>query len=313
MRNQTVKQIAPTLSGVFAALPTPYEPDGSPAIEALYPILDFLLGKRLPGLCIGGATGEYAACSIEERTLLFQTVAKRVDGRANLILGVGGEHSGHVLRLARAAADCGAIAVLLPPPSFLPFDAGDLLNFLRQVGSELPLPVLLYNIPQFTRELGMHNILHLIESVPNILGVKDSSGLHLNLSLIQRAKARTPMVFFIGSDELLLEAFEHGANGAISGTASACPELILGVYEASRSGKKEKARALQSLLEEFLTRIRVFPSPWAIKLALQARGIETGSLGWPMGKRLCLKREEFQEWFSGWIAACEPVVASAAT
>lgn len=307
-----VQQIPPTLSGVFAALPTPYGVDGSPAIEALYPILDFLLGKRLPGLCIGGVTGEYAACSVEERTLLFRTVARRVDGRANLILGVGGEHSGHVLRLARAGADCGAVAVLLPPPSFLRFDAGDLMNFLQQVGSELPLPVLLYNIPQFTRELGMQNILRLIRSVPNIVGVKDSSGLLLNLSLIREAKATTPMVFFIGSDELLLEAFEHGANGAISGTASACPELILGVYEAFRSGKKEKARALQILVEEFLTRIRVFPPPWAIKLALQARGIQTGSLGWPMGKRLCLKGEEFQEWFSGWIAACELASARAA-
>ena len=83
----------------------------------------------------------------------------------------------------------------------------------------------------------------------------------------------------MGSDDLLLEAFEHGAVGMISGIASACPELILPVYEALRAGKKEQARALQARLDEFILRFRELPPPWAIKLALKVRGLEIGIVG----------------------------------
>jgi 4-hydroxy-tetrahydrodipicolinate synthase len=108
-----------------------------------------------------------------------------------------------------------------------------------------------------------------------------------------------------GSDELLLDAFEQGAVGSISGIASACPELILPIYAAHRSGKKEEARALQARLNDFIFRIRDLPSPWAIKLALQVRGLDTGGMAWPMGPNLCQKAQEFQDWFAGQIPAYE--------
>ncbi len=299
------RQIPPALSGVFAALPTPYGPDGTPSNDALHRILDFLLRKRIKGFCIGGVTGEYASCSVEERISLFRSVALRADGQAGLILGVGAERVSDVLRLARAAADCGADAVLLPPPSFFRFESTDLVDFLRRTGADLPLPALLYNIPQFANKLGIENILHLIETVPNIIGVKDSSGQLLNLPLIHEAKTRTPMIFFIGSDELFIQALEHDADGTISGTASACPELMLAAHEAHGSGQQERATLLQGQIEEFCVSGAEFPSPWTIKLALKARGIDTGDWVWPVGEHMRLKMEKFQKWFSAWSKTCE--------
>lgn len=296
---------SPHLSGVYVALPTPFKPGGSADLKRLDSILEFLLGKGLTGFCIGGATGEYAACGVDERIALFKRVARRVGSRAALIFGVGGEHSGHVRRLARAAADCGGVAVLLPPPCFFQFDPPDLADFLRQVAAELPLPVLLYNIPQFTAGVGLENVLRLIRSVPNIIGVKDSSGLPENLPVIREAKASTPLTFMIGSDDLLLTALESGADGAVSGTAAACPELVLAVYQASISGKREEARMLQALLGQFLSRIAEFPPPWAMKLALRARGIDPGDLNWPLGERLQSEVKTLQDWLPGWIDQCE--------
>lgn len=301
----------PLLSGVYAALPTPFTDHGATDMERLDSILEFLLSKGLTGFCIGGATGEYAACGVDERVALFKRVARRVGSRAGLIFGVGGEHSGHVRRLARAAADCGGVAALLPPPSFFQFDPAELADFLRQIAAELPLPVLLYNIPQFTAEIGLDNVLRLIRSVPKIIGLKDSSGLPENLPAIQKAKASMPMAFMIGSDDLLLAALEHGADGAVSGTAAACPELILAIYQTFYSGKKEEARQLQALLGQFLARITMLPPPWAMKLALRARGIDSGDLNWPLGERLQSAVEAFQVWLPGWIDQCETACSKA--
>jgi 4-hydroxy-tetrahydrodipicolinate synthase len=306
-----VKHIPRELVGVFAALPTPFDSDGNPLWEALEALVDFGLDRGLKGLCLGGATGEYDACSVEHRLEMFQRVARRVNGRAQLICAIGGEHAGQVRQLARAAVDCGAMALLFPPPGFLPYAQDDLVDFMGQVSADLPLPVLIYNIPQCTRDLGLANVLRLIATVPNIIGLKDSSGHKPNLAEIQAAQARGPMVFMIGSDDLLLEAFDHGARGSISGIASACPELILPVYQARCAGKKEQARALQSRLDEFIFHIRDLPSPWAMKLALQVRGLEMGSLAWPMGTKLCQKAEKFQDWFAGQIASYEAATPNA--
>ncbi|MGH9469518.1 MAG: dihydrodipicolinate synthase family protein [Terriglobia bacterium] len=296
------------LAGVFAALPTPYGEDGAPRVDRLYPILDFLLERGITGFCLGGATGEYAACSVEERCTIFRSAARRLNGCATFILGVGGEHYGHVLRLGRVAAECGASAVLLPPPSFFPYDPADLVDFIRQAATELPLPVIFYNIPQFTDSLALRDVLLLADTVPNLAGIKDSSGAPENLPVLREAKAK--LAFLIGSDDLLVSALEQGADGIISGTASACPELIQAVYEAFRSGEAGKARSLESLLNEFLARIAAFPPAWAIKLALSARGIEMGTLSWPMGERLRRKAQEFQEWFRAWAADYESACAS---
>jgi 4-hydroxy-tetrahydrodipicolinate synthase len=307
-----VKQIPAELSGVFAALPTPFGSDGNPLWEALEALVDFGLEHGLKGLCLGGATGEYAACSVEHRRELFKRVSRQVDGRAQLICAIGGEHAGQVRQLAAAAADCGALALLLPPPGFLPYAQDDLVDFVGQVSADLPLPALIYHIPQCTRDLGITNVLRLIATVPNIIGLKDSSGHKPNLAEIQAAEARGPMAFFIGSDDLFLEAFQHGAVGAISGIAGSCPELLLPLYAALHAGKQEQARAWQARLDDFIFHIRDLPSPWAIKLALQARGLEMGTLAWPMGPRLCPKAQEFLDWFTGQIAAYEAVAPAPA-
>jgi 4-hydroxy-tetrahydrodipicolinate synthase len=300
MRIPTVRQIPPALSGVFSALPTPLHEDGTPSFEDIGRILDFLLSQQVRGFCVGGVTGEYASLSVGEREDIFHNVSRHLQGKANLILGVGAECAGHVIRLAQAAAEEGAIAVLLPPPSFLRFDPADLMSFLEGVAGDLPLPVLLYNIPQFTQNVGIRNMLRLIESVPNIVGIKDSSGQLLNLRLIRDAKARSQLAFFVGSDELFLEASDHGADGAISGTASAYPELLLATCDAYRCGERQRARLLQSRIEEFCVHSSEFPSPWAIKLALQARGIGVGNWSWSPGKALSSKMQTFQKWFSTW-------------
>jgi 4-hydroxy-tetrahydrodipicolinate synthase len=296
-----VKQIPSELTGVFAALPTPLGPDGSTLLDALDALVDFVLDCGLKGLCLGGATGEYAACSVEQRIEIFQRVARRTKGRVHIICGIGGEQAGQVRQLARAAAECGAIAVLFPPPGFLPYGQDNLVDFMGQVSADLPLPVLLYHIPQCAGDLGMANVLRLIAAVPNIIGLKDSSGRRPNLADIQAAQAHHPMVFMIGSDDLLLEAFERGAVGSISGIASACPELILPAYDALRAGNAGQARALQAQLDEFIFHLRDLPVPWAIKLALQTRGLEMGSMTWPMGPKLGRKAQEFQQWFAGQI------------
>jgi 4-hydroxy-tetrahydrodipicolinate synthase len=298
-----MKNIPENLCGVFAALPTPFGEDGDVLWDALDAIVDFALANGIEGLCLGGATAEYAACSVENRIEMFARVSQRAAGRAQLICAVGAEHSGQVHQLACAAEHADAIALLFPPPVLLTYPQADLVHFMAAVSAELPLPVLLYNIPQCTRDLGIANVLRLVEEVPNIIGLKDSSGHKPNMEAIRQAKARTPLIFLIGRDELFTEAVEHGAVGIITGIAGVCPELVLPLDENLRAGKREEARVWQDRVNEFISYFGDLQAPWVIKMGFQLRGLNVGTLAWPMRPELERQARKFQDWFSTYLSA----------
>ncbi|MGH9446333.1 MAG: dihydrodipicolinate synthase family protein, partial [Terriglobia bacterium] len=99
-------------------------------------------------------------------------------------------------------------------------------------------------------------------------------------------------------------ALTDGADGAISGVASACPELILGIYRARELGRTDEARRLQALLNEFIAAIAEFPVPWGIRWAIEARGFPIGPPIWPMSKRRQSQGAAFQHWFRSWWPGC---------
>jgi len=288
------------LCGVYAALPTPLGDDGEPDVSSLDALIEFLLGDGVSGFCVGGVTGEYPIYSVAGRDRLFRHVAQRTAGRVPLVFGIGAEHSRQALGMAKVAKDLGAIAVLLPPPSYFRFDPLDVPEMMRQVSESLPLPVVLYHIPQFTNNLGASDALALVRSVENIVGVKDSSGDRLTLEQFAAAKRSADVVLMAGSDDLFLSALALNADGAISGLSCIFPKLMLGIYDAFRKGAKQRAAELQALVQELAAAVNELPTPWGIKIALEVQGFHMGSLSWPCGSRLAARTVRFRKWFENW-------------
>lgn len=300
----TPDSMAGSLHGVYAAIPTPFGKDGQANLPALDPVIDFLIEAGVDGLCVGGATGEYPACSIRERELISQRIAARAQRRVSLILGVGAGNAAQASYLANVALECGASAALLPPPFYFRYNPEDVAEFTRDLAGGFPLPALIYYIPQFTNPFNLADAIQLIEVVPNIVGIKDSSGLGENVPLIAHAKAKTPMTYFSGADSQLVNAYQHGADGAISGVAAACPELLVTLERIRRSGTGYFPDRIQNLLNEFVGRITALPVPWGIKLAMEIRGFRMGPLSWTGSKKLETQIAAFQEWFRAWLPAC---------
>ncbi|MGH9446821.1 MAG: dihydrodipicolinate synthase family protein, partial [Terriglobia bacterium] len=153
--------------GIFAALPTPCDDDGAISLERLDPLVDFMVEAGVNGICIGGATGEYLAYSIDERAGMLRHAANRIGGRLPVIFGAGGESYRQVNWLIQAAGDAGASSVLLPAPAYFRYDPDDLVEFITRTALSSALPALLYLIPQFNGDIGIDNALHLVKTVPN--------------------------------------------------------------------------------------------------------------------------------------------------
>ncbi len=57
------------------------------------------------------------------------------------------------VNIARKARDAGAQAVVLAPPYYFPAGQPELLEYLKHLTPELPLPLFLYNMPNYTKAI----------------------------------------------------------------------------------------------------------------------------------------------------------------
>jgi 4-hydroxy-tetrahydrodipicolinate synthase len=283
----------PPIQGVIAAMLTPRLPDGEPDLAAFEQNVAFVLAHGVAGVCVGGATGEYPALSGDERRRLLERARSAAAGGALLVAGAGAASFRDAVALADHAAGCGADAVLVPPPHFFPYAPEDVEAFYREAARAIRLPILIYHLPAFTTGVALDLALRLIEEVPNIVGVKDSSGsLDTLAALTQKLPGRALRV--AGNDAVLGAARSAGyCDAVISGVAGVLPEVVIEVF----SGERERATAR---LAEFIHQIDAFPTPWGLKLAAECRGLFPAMFALPLSERRRAQARAFKEWFAEW-------------
>jgi 4-hydroxy-tetrahydrodipicolinate synthase len=299
-----VNPMKPSLSGVFAALCTPIDELGRPDMAAFDRIIDFVMERGIEGVVIGGGTAEYPNFDLAERAALAARAIQRIAGRGRVLLCVGTPSIFSTLRLAREAADSGCDALLLPMPYFFRYSQDDLVSYCETVCASVSAPVLLYNLPSFTNPLEVPSALQLLESVPNLVGLKDSSGQEANLKALAGAGTARRFSLFVGDDGLLLSALRAGWDGVVSGIACFAPELITAVYRTYRDGDEAQALAHQAALEELIQRVvDPLPIPWGVRLGLAARGIANGAMHLPPSAARLRQMNEVRTSFGDWAAA----------
>src|SRR5262249_44920540 len=73
--------------GYFAAVPTPFNEDGSLAPDLLRELLEFYIDQGLHGVLVNGTTGEWFSQSADERKQTAETAIDAVAGRIPIIIG----------------------------------------------------------------------------------------------------------------------------------------------------------------------------------------------------------------------------------
>jgi 4-hydroxy-tetrahydrodipicolinate synthase len=282
-------------AGVYAALLTPRHPDGTLDIESYRQQLTTLSKDELVGYAINGATGEFTLNSEPELELLLAE-ARRTTPSAEILCGIGAGDVYGTVRRGRLAAAAGAKAALLPMPSFFPYRQDDMRSFVLEVASKVELPILLYNLPQFTTGLEVETVLSLLEH-DNIVGIKDSSG---SLDIMRAiTDAGLPAARMIGNDSVLCEALAEGlCDGVVSGVACALPELMTALF--ATGGKGPSFLDSKKLLHEFIEQLHILPTPWGLKVTSAARGFTRESYPFPLSPNRSSEAAQLRTWFTDW-------------
>jgi 4-hydroxy-tetrahydrodipicolinate synthase len=288
-------------SGVLAALITPVDERGRADFNCFNDVIEFVLERGVDGVVVGGGTAEYPHLSIEDREKLAGQAVRTVNGRGKVLTSIGTSSIHSTLRLARHAEKSGCDALLLPMPYFFRYEQEDLAAFCEEVCRNVSLPCFLYNLPSFTNPLEVETSIKLLTSVPNLVGIKDSSGSVDSLQQLAHARNGSRFSLFVGDDSFLLPALRNGWDGVVSGIACFVPELIVALYRSYRAGDLATAEEYQSTLDVLIEQIVQLPIPWGVRVGLATRGVPSGPLHLPLSPSRARQVRELERWLSDWM------------
>jgi 4-hydroxy-tetrahydrodipicolinate synthase len=262
------------LSGVLPALVSPLHRDGSADESGIKRLVDHVIAGGVHGLLALGSTGEGASLSERTRWQVLKTVIEAGAGRVPVICGVAQPHLDAARGEVAAASRLGADAALVAPPFYYPTDQATVRAFYRRLAADSKIPLLLYNIPQFTKVVAEPTTVAELATEGTIAGIKDSSRdfeYFENVRLATRSLEHFRM--FTGSDTMLLASLAMGGAGTICGAANVAPGWVVRIYDDFRRGNWKSARTDQEALIELVTALRAGVFPASIKAALQLQGI----------------------------------------
>ncbi len=228
--------------GIFPAFYACYAEDGSLSAERVRAFTEYLIGKGVNGLYVGGSSGECIYHSVAERKLVLENVMAVAKGRVTVIAHVACNNTADSRELAAHAESLGVDAIAAIPPIYFHLPPYGVAKYWNDISDAAPnTDFIIYNIPQLAGVALSSALLREMLKNPRVIGVKNSSMPVQDIEMWRDEGA----IVFNGPDEQLLSGLAAGAIGGIGGTYAAMPELYLKIYKLFGEGKIAEARQIQ--------------------------------------------------------------------
>ena len=273
---------ADTFEGVYPAMCTPFNDDGSIDYETLRADARRLEAAGVDGLVPMGSTGESATVSHDEHVEVIEAVVDAVD--VPVIGGTGSNNTDEALSLSQRAADAGADALLLISPYYNKPEQRGLVHHYETIADAVDLPQIVYNVPSRTgRNVDPDTVVELAGH-ENIQGYKAASG---DLNQVTEIVERTTDEQFdvlSGNDGETRPILSVGGTGCISVAANVEPERMGDLVWAAREGDYERAQHRQHELGPLFRALFWETNPIPVKAAMEIRGYGPGHLRSPLSE-----------------------------
>ncbi len=233
------------LHGIFPPVPTPFV-HGKLACDRLAANLEKLSRSGLTGFVVLGSNGEYVYLSTDEKRKVVQTAVESVAADVPVIAGTGCESTAETIRLTREVAGLGARAALVVTPHYYSgqMHAETMVQHFTAVADNVPIPVILYNVPRYTGVNLEAEVIGRLSLHPNIIGIKDSTGNVGQLGQFVN-HAAADFTVLVGTAGVLLGGLSLGCGGAVAALANIAAKKCVEIYELVKQGDYDAARAIQ--------------------------------------------------------------------
>jgi 4-hydroxy-tetrahydrodipicolinate synthase len=263
-----------SLSGVFVPFATPFHADGSLALEAVAPLIEYLLDSGVTGLVVAGTTGEgYALTACERHELLSEAIHVSA-GRVPVLCGVGGTNTADAVAQATTARQCGAHGMMVAAPAYCLPTPEELAQHVLAVVTAGELPTVLYDYPARTGVQFDAATLDVLAPHPLVIGIKEASGDLDRLPML--ATYAGDLAVVSGSDTLAMHYLAAGATSWIAGFGNVLPAEHVAMVSAAVAGDLAAGWAVQERLSPILTNVESGRYNAKVKAGLQLRGFAVG-------------------------------------
>jgi 4-hydroxy-tetrahydrodipicolinate synthase len=267
------------LKGICVPICTPFKNGGASLdVSALEAHIDSMLEAKVHIIAVNGGTGEFPFLTEAEKRQIAEVAAKRIGGRAKLIVQTSALRTEDAVANAKHAAGLGADALLILPPFFEgPGEDGVRWHFER-IAEAVPTPIMVYNIPQYTGFDITPDVFRRLSEIESIKYIKDSTS---NMLRIEQLSAQSRGVFN-GCDYLNFYGLLAGAAGCFTGAGNAVAAELVQVYDFFQAGKLNEAAALFRRLQPLNTLLWTAPFNPVAKAASNLSGRPVGECRRPV-------------------------------
>jgi 4-hydroxy-tetrahydrodipicolinate synthase len=260
------------LEGVYVANVTPFEDDGSFAVDedAYLDHVSWLAEMGVRGIVPFGTNGEGPSVTLGEKLRVLEALFGR-GFPIQIIPAVMQNNLPETLEMLRVLEDYPAAAVLvLPPYYFKPVEPEGMVRFYEPVLEATGHTTIVYHIPKYAVPVPDR----VVKDLP-VWGVKDSGGEEgYAEAVLQGGKG-----VLLGTEDDLWRRLGTGAQGVISALANFIPEEVLELYQKHAAGDEVGGMTLSERLQKARATTKEYASPAVLKKLAEARhGARMGSV-----------------------------------
>lgn len=267
---------------LLTAMVTPFDAEGKVDYEQARRLALALLNSGSEGVVVAGTTGESPTLSAGEKVRLFAEIKEAVGDRGSVIAGTGTYNTAESIELTREAQNAGADAVLLTTPYYSKPPQEGLYRHFAAIAGSTSLPCIIYNIPGRTAVNVTVETQLRIAGIPNMIGVKESTG---DLVQISQIIANAPESYRVwsGDDQLALPILAAGGYGAVGVTSHLVGGQMQQMIQAFIAGRVDEAASIHlRLLPLIMTLMTAAGNPIPVKFALAQLGFPVGGFRLPL-------------------------------
>ncbi len=239
-----------TITGLWPALLTPIQPDGSVDVQRMIAHGKRMLSCGSDGLTLFGTTGEGTSFTVQQRMAVADAlVAAGVMGN-QLVINLTALSRDDAIGLARHAAKIGAKAGLLMPPFYYngQHEAGLVAYVSEVIAACQGLHIILYHFPGLSGVgWSQASITELMQKHPKeVIGIKDSSANVDHSKML--AQTFPKLAVLVGCEPDVMPTLLVGGAGSICGLANIAPSLMRRMMDAPASVSQADDKLMRSLL-----------------------------------------------------------------
>lgn len=269
---------------------TSFEKNEDVNYHAFADLIEFAIKRNYcDTIIVTGTTGEFNTLTFEERVKLFETAIKVNKGRKPIIAGTGCASTKETCELTKVAVDMGIDTCMVVAPFYCKPTQDAIYDHYNRVIDYSGAKILVYNIPIFTGVNVETATLARLAKHPNVIGVKDESGINPT-QLTDYYNEINPIdpnfLYFNGDDIMLMPTLAQGVTGIVSGGAQTVGDRIRKVFDLYLSGKVDEALAIYRQLYKLYKLLgingRINPIPMARKSVEIVTGIKVGNARGPL-------------------------------